>query len=85
MELIFEDTPKPGTDEMVTLVHAVLCGALREVPTTMSSGDVMSACMFLLIETALPSNPPLHQLRADVMKSFDLSLSFLLGQNGELN
>jgi len=68
--------PEPNTDEMVNLISNVLGNALDQLRELFpfTSGDVMSACMHMVVETGLLNASP-EKLRNDVITGLDSVLA----------
>jgi len=71
------EIPECGTDEMVTLIHHQIMGALAQAQEFMSFtlGDAMSAAMHLIVEAGLGAGAPPDKLRSDMIEAFDLTLA----------
>lgn len=70
--VIVVEPPEPGTDEMVTLLTHAIGEAFNQLHQMFpfTSGDVMSACMHLLVEAGLSNASP-AKLREDAIMALD--------------
>lgn len=58
--------PKPGTAEMVQMLHSVIAEAVSGVDERFTTGDLMGACLYHLIEAASICQPDPELMMADI-------------------
>jgi len=68
---VIDAIPDPNSDLMVTLLHDVLQDVLRALPFSFSTGDLMGALMYLVIEIGLEPAPSPDVLRRDIVAAVD--------------
>lgn len=73
MSVVEIPTPPPekGTIEMVNLLGEMLDTMVDSIPFTFTTGDLMSALIYSIIDAGLRAGTPHDQLRADLIKAID--------------
>lgn len=80
------EPPQPNSAEMVNFLHGVIVNTCNFTSDQVSftTGDLMGAMLFLMVETGLNTVSP-QQLREDIIGALDKTLEHIAASKSGLN